>query len=411
MEKVGDKMDNPPVNGHIDNEERIALETWQEKDVQLLLDQHETLGNKYTRLEDIKSNVELEDKYESLLEECKATDKKSPEKTAECFFRESKTFYLPVEKMEEHEKILLEEKNESLLKYIKGLEEKHEESKLKEKEYSALESKHQKLVGKLRERIECPVCLEVPQAGPVSICPNGHLVCVKCKSNSCPTCRSRMFEGKSLLAVTVLENIEHKCRNQECEQLLPLTEIEAHKKVCTYRLLSCPAALCNQEVAFCNLIDHVMNDCNHSYAKDEKAIADLTSRKGFYQQGFSVDSALWPFMLETYMWNGKYFFFIIDRSVDRCGDWTFHVEMLGTEEECSEYKLELVLHKYEDIEAEGQFVFRFIGEPCSVDEEKDVKKRTGLIVNNRIMERKLCTQVTKEDEFQKFNISIAFKKN
>jgi len=384
MEKVGEKMDNPPVNGHVDNEERTAFE----KDIQLLLDQQETLKNKYN----LKSNAGFEDTHESLLEECKVNNKK----------------------VEEYGKKLrlLEENNKSILKYLKGLEEKHEESKLKEKKkYSTLESKHQKLVDKLRERIECPVCLEVPQAGPVSICPNGHLVCVKCKSNSCPTCRSRMFEGKSLLAVTVLENIEHKCRNQECEQLLPLTEIEAHKKVCTYRLLSCPAALCNQEVAFCNLIDHVMNDCNHSYAKDEKAIADLTSRKGFYQQGFSVDSALWPFMLETYMWNGKYFFFIIDRSVDRCGDWTFHVEMLGTEEECSEYKLELVLHKYEDIEAEGQFVFRFIGEPCSVDEEKDVKKRTGLIVNNRIMERKLCTQVTKEDEFQKFNISIAFKKN
>jgi len=308
-----------------------------------------------------------------------------------------------------------EENFQLLLKQHEDLANKYEKSKLNEEEsgrqHKALESKHQKLVDKLRERIECPVCLEVPQAGPISTCPNGHLVCSKCRSNSCPTCRSRMFEGKSLLAVTVLENIEHKCRNQGCDQLLPLTEVEAHKKVCMNRLLSCPATLCSERIPFCNLIDHVMNDCNNSYAKEDKEIVDLTSKKEFHLQRFLVNTKCKePYMLDTYMWNGKYFFLVNNKSVDSNDDWTFHVEMLGTEEEASLYRVELVLHKHEDIEAEDQVFYRFKGEPCSVDEEKKEKKRTGLTVSNRIVETKLC-KVSEEEECPSFQISLAFKKN
>ena len=56
---------------------------------------------------------------------------------------------------------------------------------------------HKDLISKLRERIECPVCLEVPELGPVASCPNGHLVCSKCAGDNCPTCRSKMFNRKS----------------------------------------------------------------------------------------------------------------------------------------------------------------------------------------------------------------------
>ena len=66
----------------------------------------------------------------------------------------------------------------------------------------ALEQKHNALTSKLRDQVECPVCLEVPTSGPVHVCPNGHFVCSKCKGANCPTCRSRMGSGKSLLAVS-----------------------------------------------------------------------------------------------------------------------------------------------------------------------------------------------------------------
>ena len=42
---------------------------------------------------------------------------------------------------------------------------KHESLKT---EFETLKANHKSLVDKLRERVECPVCLEVPETGPIS---------------------------------------------------------------------------------------------------------------------------------------------------------------------------------------------------------------------------------------------------
>eukprot|EP00092_Neocalanus_flemingeri_P108084 GFUD01138748.1.p1 GENE.GFUD01138748.1~~GFUD01138748.1.p1 ORF type:complete len:330 (+),score=82.64 GFUD01138748.1:13-1002(+) len=310
------------------------------------------------------------------------------------------------------EKKKVDKEHKSLRRELEDLQAKQEilleESKIRQEEsrmkYEVLEKKHTNLVNKLHERIECPVCLEIPETGPVFNCLNGHLVCSKCKSNSCPTCRAKMSEGKSLLAVTVLENIEHKCRNQQCDQLLPLAEIGAHRKVCTHRLIKCPATLCEDKVSFCSLIDHLMTDCSHSCAKEEKKIDDLTSLEGFFIS-FNVFEGE-EYKTETFLWNGNYFFF---NTITANGHWTFHVEMLGDEEECSKYRSQLVLHKHKDIEADDDYVYRFTGKPCSVEEEKDSKKETGLNVSNKMI-TKLSRQVMKDDDDYDFKISIAFYK-
>ena len=51
----------------------------------------------------------------------------------------------------------------------------------KEEKYRDLEEKYEALTDKLKDRIECPVCYEIPVAGPVYSCVNGHLVCTNCK--------------------------------------------------------------------------------------------------------------------------------------------------------------------------------------------------------------------------------------
>eukprot|EP00092_Neocalanus_flemingeri_P039282 GFUD01042768.1.p1 GENE.GFUD01042768.1~~GFUD01042768.1.p1 ORF type:complete len:332 (-),score=65.07 GFUD01042768.1:20-1015(-) len=280
---------------------------------------------------------------------------------------------------------------------------RQEESRVK---YEVLEKKHKSLVDKLQERIECPVCLEVPEAGPVFTCSNGHLVCFKCKNDSCPTCRVKMYGEKSLLAVTVLENIEHKCRIQGCDQLLPLGGIGAHRKVCTYRLIRCPATLCGDKVAFCSIIEHLMTSCSQSFAKEDNWITDLTSETGFFTINFNVVE-IEAYKVDTFLWNGKYFFLNIRRS-GYSGDWTFHVEMLGEEEECSKYRAQLVLHKNKDVAVDDGYVYRFTGHPCSVEEEKDSKKETGLMVSNKMMAKlKQVTEVKTQDVFK---ISITFYK-
>ena len=59
-----------------------------------------------------------------------------------------------------------------------SLDTTEEKAKLDE-ELEQLKIKHEDLVKKLRDKVECPVCFEVPRRAPVPICPNGHVVCLK----------------------------------------------------------------------------------------------------------------------------------------------------------------------------------------------------------------------------------------
>ena len=55
--------------------------------------------------------------------------------------------------------------------------------------------KHEKLVMILKDRVECPVCLDIPTIGPIYSCPNGHCICYVCyqgQASNCPVCRTRV---------------------------------------------------------------------------------------------------------------------------------------------------------------------------------------------------------------------------
>ena len=98
-----------------------------------------------------------------------------------------------------------------------------------------------KKIDDMKKQIECPVCHEVPRTGPIFACPNGHLVCEKCKRESCPTCRAVMGDYRSLLTVAVIERILHDCKNDECDDMFPHHEIEHHEKNCKHRVVAaCP---------------------------------------------------------------------------------------------------------------------------------------------------------------------------
>ena len=98
--------------------------------------------------------------------------------------------------------------------------------------------KYENLVMKLRDKLECPVCFDVPKSAPVPVCPNGHVVCVKCAWEVCPTCRVRIENGTSTLAVTVIENIEHTCEHEDCGQSLPHSEIKSRNN-CSMKMFQC----------------------------------------------------------------------------------------------------------------------------------------------------------------------------
>ena len=81
----------------------------------------------------------------------------------------------------------------------------------------------------LTNKMECPICHEVPHHGPVPVCPNGHVVCTTCKTELCPTCRQPMGAGKSILANLVLEHVEKKCKFVCCDEELVLVKLDQHE--------------------------------------------------------------------------------------------------------------------------------------------------------------------------------------
>ena len=117
------------------------------------------------------------------------------------------------------------------LKKVTQNMQKYENQSKKIQEKNTLEMEnYKKVVVKLQEKIECPVCLEVPREGPMPCCPVGHLTCSPCLERlgtqarqgrvECPTCREPMGEGRSSLARIVIENMAHQCTGVNLKKIV-----------------------------------------------------------------------------------------------------------------------------------------------------------------------------------------------
>merc|ERR1712059_228818 len=91
----------------------------------------------------------------------------------------------------------------------------------------------------------------------IPVCPNGHVVCSKCVREVCPTCRVKMGQGKSTLAVTVIENINHECENEGCKEKFPFGELASHGKCCVHRPVKCPGFKCDYKISLALLPGHI----------------------------------------------------------------------------------------------------------------------------------------------------------
>eukprot|EP00092_Neocalanus_flemingeri_P016183 GFUD01017515.1.p1 GENE.GFUD01017515.1~~GFUD01017515.1.p1 ORF type:complete len:350 (-),score=101.90 GFUD01017515.1:29-994(-) len=244
-----------------------------------------------------------------------------------------------------------------------------------------VEQKYDALTVKLRAQVECPVCLEVPTSGPVHVCPNGHLVCSTCKGASCPTCRTNMLSGKSLLAVTVMENIEHECQHEDCEELLPLEEYKLHLKLCPHRSVRCPAPqeLCGRDLALSKVYDHILSECKGSSNKKKHVPNDEFPVK--FNKRFRANKSRRGLGLS---WKGVHFYLSFDKVPPFH---VFNVQLIGNGAECKDYEVNIAVHSPGDDEMEGKNVQRFSGEPLAIDMEREMKKQSGLIVSTVQMEK------------------------
>ena len=130
--------------------------------------------------------------------------------------------------------------------------------------------KYDKLMTELRGMVKCPVCLSIPEEGPIPSCPRGHLVCQPChhgmiegRLSNCPTCREPMGKNVSLLAKKFIESMDNNCTNEGCSKIFLNQELTKHiEELCEFRKVRCPGRNphCEAEIPFNAFNDHI-KDC------------------------------------------------------------------------------------------------------------------------------------------------------
>ena len=251
----------------------------------------------------------------------------------------------------------------------------------------------------MKQQIECPVCLEVPRKGPVYSCPNGHLVCQKCKRESCPTCREAMGETKSLVAVAVIESILHDCKYFECVEKFPLNEIEEHEKYCKHRSVACPYYLrCAQMVPLSKLLTHLKTSPSCCFTRQPLVFKGSSRTAGFTVTSAALSAEI-TFAVKTFCFHGNCFALNVHKSGDF---WRFVIIMFVTPEVCKEFNIETEVYET-DSPPDARLSAKFRCHPCSIDKTIAEIEGSGLVVHHKFMEQ----MILKEDRFE-FTVSISF---
>eukprot|EP00092_Neocalanus_flemingeri_P024576 GFUD01026655.1.p1 GENE.GFUD01026655.1~~GFUD01026655.1.p1 ORF type:complete len:357 (-),score=69.49 GFUD01026655.1:3-1073(-) len=302
---------------------------------------------------------------------------------------------------------LLEKEKQEHDEKVMVLENKKEEtSRIHEEEIGCLKTKmkevtdkHKHVFDQLKEKVECPVCLEIPRSGPVHVCPNGHIVCKQCKTGSCPTCRVCMGDGKSLLALTVIDNIEHNCKFVDCEEIFAVDKLEGHEKICKRRTVTCPHNNCSEKIALSKLLDHLNKEtCSLDSRPKVIGSSSKSGRARFILTDNLNSDFIWQVRTFTYEDNG---FAVITEKVDNL----FYITMVmfESEIECSKYQIKMEVQEWLSTRQDSEVSFRFCGKPCSIDREKKNLKYHGLTVNTIGMEK-----ILRKSKESSFTVSFIF---
>ncbi|KAM3324451.1 hypothetical protein P3S67_005603 [Capsicum chacoense] len=121
----------------------------------------------------------------------------------------------------------------------------------------------------VHELLECPVCMD-PMHPPIQQCPNGHTLCVKCKSkvHVCPICRHELGNIRCLALEKISESIELPCRYQiyGCQDIFTYHMSLLHEQNCKFRPYNCPYA--GSECAVTGDIQHLIAHLKEDHKVD-----------------------------------------------------------------------------------------------------------------------------------------------
>lgn len=118
--------------------------------------------------------------------------------------------------------------------------------------------------------INCPVCWNYQDTGPMMTCSNGHFVCQTCltkltvnRKRNCPTCRNpdiNINPFARLMANILGETEMATCRYLPCKETGTTLGITTHENICIQRPVECPAAyrgLCQWTGNQAQLLEHL----------------------------------------------------------------------------------------------------------------------------------------------------------
>jgi len=245
-----------------------------------------------------------------------------------------------------------------------------------------------KTMDDLKDRVECPVCLQVPRVGPIYACPNGHHVCAECKRGSCPVCREVMGNNQSLLALDVIEIIRHKCQFVKCDDRFPLgTELAEHEKNCQHREVTCPKGDCDKKFPLSDLSEHFGKQTCSDQAKPVVVVEKQT-------YSWTINGEVLKFrnggdIISWFRYRGNH----VALCAEVVGDY-HHIfaVMFQSEEVCSRYVVKVELEDAPQVSK-----IKFWGNPISIDTAKLDLKHCGLIVHHKVLEKMMsmgCVKIT-----------------
>ena len=182
---------------------------------------------------------------------------------------------------------------------------------------------------------------------------------------------------------------------------VPVTEVKEHRKSCRFRPVACPSHLCKIKVPFEHVVDHILNKCNHSYSKNRGALNVVANSS--HQAGFNFpakDLVSTKYSVETFKWNDNFFFLNI--KVENEDHRKLYVQMLGTEEECKKYTVEITLK-----DKTGKHGLTFFDNPLPIEVSEEDLKSGGMQVSNA-MKKKVCYPMADKPDFLRWSLLLTF---
>ena len=115
---------------------------------------------------------------------------------------------------------------------------------------------------------KCGICFKIMD-NPTDCETCGHSFCYECIKNlKCPfKCKNKSLKPSSQNLKDILNKLQFKCKNKDCEEIILYPDVKRHDKICEFQEIICPNNGCNKKLIKKNLENHVINECLFSIVK------------------------------------------------------------------------------------------------------------------------------------------------